>query len=60
MVKPLAAFFVPFCVDLDHWETTSAYAGIVFDRCRLSWLVPTIPSTLAEAYPEVSRLSGLQ
>ncbi len=36
---PLRAFFVPHRISRESWKWTSRLAGIVFDRCRLSYCV---------------------
>jgi hypothetical protein len=48
LVPPVATFFVPRRAERLEWRRASIYGGIVFDRCRISWLVPEIPEKLAE------------
>lgn len=38
-VEPLRAFFIPHRVEEDSWEWYSRRAGIIFDRCRLSFWI---------------------
>jgi hypothetical protein len=37
-VDPVKAFFTPFRLPLDNWDTRSKYGGIIFERCRVSYL----------------------
>jgi len=49
LVTPVGSLFVPHRIERDRWREASAYGGIVFDRCRISWLVPDIPEELESA-----------
>lgn len=37
----LKAFFVPRRLEASEWSFVSRRAGIVFDRCRIAWYVPS-------------------
>jgi hypothetical protein len=39
----LRAFFVPHRIHTDQWDIISRQAGLLFDRCRISYLVPELP-----------------
>ena len=52
LVAPLKGFFVPHRVRRDAWEKTSRLAGLVFDRCRIAALVPTLPANTAHGDAE--------
>ena len=43
---PAKAFFTPQVVPLQRWRKYTASAGILFDRCRLSQLVPQLPDSV--------------
>ncbi len=43
---PARAFFTPQVVPLQRWRRYTANAGILFDRCRLSRLVPQLPDSV--------------
>jgi len=43
----LRAFFVPHRIHADQWDVISRQAGLVFDRCRISHLVPELPERVA-------------
>lgn len=47
LVMPLGSLFVPHRIERDLWREANTYGGIVFDRCRISWLAPEIPASLA-------------
>ncbi len=45
-VSPLLkAFFMPHRMDRRYWDRNTRRAGIIFDRCRISALVPRLPVT---------------
>jgi hypothetical protein len=46
LVPPVATFFLPRRVERLEWRRASVYGGIIFDRCRISWLLPEIPESL--------------
>lgn len=48
LVSPLAAFFLPRRIEPLQWRRASVYGGILFDRCRISWLLPEISGPLGE------------
>ncbi len=37
------AIFIPHRVDRKYWDKRSRAAGIIFDRCRIAALVPSVP-----------------
>jgi hypothetical protein len=37
-VDPVKGFFTPFRLPVDRWREGSTYGGILFDRCRISFL----------------------
>lgn len=39
---PAKAFFTPFSIPRTSWETYSGWAGVLFDRCRVSRFVPKL------------------
>ncbi len=41
-VSPAGAYFVPHRMRREDWLWASRRGGIVFDRCRISWLVPQL------------------
>jgi hypothetical protein len=47
LVPPMTTFFLPRRAERRKWRRASKYAGILFDRCRISWLLPEIPGNLA-------------
>jgi hypothetical protein len=47
LVSPVTTFFLPRRAERHEWRRASVYGGIVFDRCRISWLLPEIPESLA-------------
>ena len=47
LVTPVATFFLPRRAERLEWRRASVYGGIVFDRCRISWLLPEVPEGLA-------------
>jgi hypothetical protein len=49
LVHPLSSFFVPRRIELAQWRRAGVYGGILFDRCRTSWLLPRPSPILAEA-----------
>lgn len=48
LVPPLASFFVPRRIEPLQWRRASVYGGVLFDRCRINWLLPTPSSSLTE------------
>ena len=42
--EPAKAFFTPRVVSDERWQTCSISAGMLFDRCRVSKIVPQLPS----------------
>lgn len=52
LVDPVGAFFVPHRVERKHWRRTTAYGGILFDRCRIAWLTPSVDGRLGEELAE--------
>lgn len=48
LVDPITGFFTPRRVERDQWRIASIYGGIVFDRCRISWLVTEASGSLAQ------------
>jgi hypothetical protein len=47
LIDPVGCYFVPHRLERQQWRRASQ-AGIVFDRCRISWLVPVVPQDLVE------------
>jgi hypothetical protein len=45
--RVVPAFFVPHRVPHGRWRQTTVEAGIIFDRCRIASLAPSLPSTVA-------------
>lgn len=43
---PYRMFYLPFCIESDRWFHVTANAGIVFDRCRISFLVGELTGDL--------------
>ncbi|HEV7672028.1 MAG TPA: hypothetical protein VGS22_26200 [Thermoanaerobaculia bacterium] len=41
-VKPIASLLVPRRIESDRWRRAAHYGGIIFDRCRLTALVPSM------------------
>jgi hypothetical protein len=39
-LDPFASLFIPHRPGEDQWLIATNYAGLLFDRCRISWLVP--------------------
>jgi hypothetical protein len=39
----LKALFIPHRIDARYWKTHTRRAGIIFDRCRIAAILPTIP-----------------
>ena len=42
-LAPAKAFFTPRVVPQERWRLYTSRAGIIFDRCRVSLLVPELP-----------------
>ena len=40
-LDPFASLFIPHRPGEDKWLIACHYGGILFDRCRIAWLVPT-------------------
>jgi hypothetical protein len=55
LVLPIRTFFVPHQLEVGLWEETSIYAGIVFDRCRITSLCDEVDPDLIERCAEWSR-----
>lgn len=36
LVPPIRTFFVPHCIERDHWDWVTTRTGIIFERCRIS------------------------
>jgi hypothetical protein len=51
-VHPVKALFVPRRVEQLQWRRATVYGGIVFDRCRITWLLPELPIALSLAVEE--------
>ncbi len=47
-VDPFSSLFIPHRPAEDKWLMAAHYAGALFDRCRIAWLVPTPQGGLAE------------
>ena len=47
-VPPLRMFFVPHRLTEDEWETSAILGGIVFERCRIAYHTPELPSHIRE------------
>lgn len=48
LVCPIRAFFVAESADRGHWNKHVAYAGLLFDRCRLVDFCDALPEALLE------------
>jgi hypothetical protein len=35
--RPLRSFFIPYRIVNEKWDYYARYAGILFDRCRVSY-----------------------
>ena len=46
-VDPFASLFIPHRPGERKWLNAANYAGVLFDRCRIAWLVPAPPGDLA-------------
>ena len=49
---PTKAFFTPRVVPPDRWQKYSNSAGIMFDRCRVSAILPALPTWKRHGNPE--------
>lgn len=47
-VPPLRMFFVPHRLTKNDWETSAILGGIVFERCRIAYHTPELPSHIRE------------
>ena len=50
--KPLKAFFTPSVVAPARWRRHTQDAGVLFDRCRISAIVPDLPVIKRHGDPE--------
>lgn len=44
IVPPVRMFFVPHRLTRDDWKTRAAIGGVVFERCRIAYHSPRIPT----------------
>ncbi len=44
---PVRMLFVPHRLNRGEWTTQAIFAGIVFERCRISYFAPCVPSAVA-------------
>ncbi len=51
-VSPIRMFFVPHRLTREEWSTYSTLGGIPFDRCRIAYHTPKIPSSAASKCAE--------
>ena len=49
LVRPLPSFFIPRRIEPLQWRRAGVYGGVLFDRCRISWLLPTPSEELVES-----------
>lgn len=47
-VTPVASLFVPRRVERDLLPEAGIYGGVLFDRCRIAWLLPRLPVALED------------
>lgn len=47
-VNPVRAYFLPHRVDRDLWRTAAIYGGVLFDRCRVVWLIDGMDQALRD------------
>ncbi|MFN0172857.1 MAG: hypothetical protein ACKV22_41280 [Bryobacteraceae bacterium] len=47
-IDPFASLFIPHRPGEDRWLIAANYAGVLFDRCRIAWLVPAPQGDLAK------------
>ena len=45
---PFRMFFIPHCVEDEHWRHVTIHAGLVFDRCRTTQLAGTLDGDLLD------------
>jgi hypothetical protein len=48
-IDPIACFFLPRRVERELWPEATFHGGIVFDRCRITWLVQQLPAVLLKS-----------
>ena len=46
-IDPFSSLFIPHRPSEEKWLTGAHYAGVLFDRCRIAWLIPTPEGELA-------------
>jgi hypothetical protein len=46
-VDPFASLFIPHRPGEDKWLIAANYGGVLFDRCRIAWLIPALEGELA-------------
>jgi hypothetical protein len=47
-IDPFSSLFIPHRPNEEKWLVAANYAGVLFDRCRIAWLVPSLPDDLAK------------
>jgi len=48
-LDPFGSLFIPHRPSEDDWLIAANYGGVLFDRCRIAWLVPEPEGTLRES-----------
>jgi hypothetical protein len=46
-IDPFSSLFIPHRPGEEKWLTAAHYAGVLFDRCRIAWLIPSPEGELA-------------
>ena len=46
-VPPIRMFFVPHRLTEEEWKTRSIFGGVIFERCRIAYHSPRVPSQVA-------------
>jgi hypothetical protein len=47
-IDPFGSLFIPHRPPENKWLIAANYAGVLFDRCRIAWLVPSPQGDLAD------------
>lgn len=61
-VPPVRMFFVPHRLTREEWETRSTIGGVLFERCRISFHAPELPSAVRHGsgtHPRCQRCGGV-
>lgn len=46
-VPPIRMFFIPHRLTEGEWKTRSIFGGVIFERCRITYHAPQVPSQVA-------------